>query len=110
MRTIKTNLAEVLARPIPAAEQARLVALAARPESEIDFTDQENITPEKIASGRYVVVRRGGARLGAGRPAAGKCRKTVKLSPDAIRRFQDYASRQGLPDFSAALESASRLV
>ena len=53
------------------------------------------------------VATHGGARLGAGRKPAGKLRKTVKLSPAAVRRFQAYARRQKLPNFSAALEAAS---
>ncbi|MFI5337336.1 MAG: hypothetical protein ACHQ5A_11165 [Opitutales bacterium] len=52
-------------------------------------------------------VTHGGARPGAGRKAAGKLRKTVKLSPSAIRRFLAYGRRHRLPDFSAALELAS---
>ncbi len=53
------------------------------------------------------VLTHGGSRAGAGRKALGKLRKTVKLSPGAIRRFQAYAKRKRLPDFSAALEAAS---
>ena len=53
------------------------------------------------------VLTHGGLRVGAGRKALGKLRKTVKLSPGAIRRFQAYAKRKRLPDFSAALEAAS---
>lgn len=53
------------------------------------------------------VVTHGGARPGAGRKHAGKVRKTVKLSPAAVRRFQAYARRENLPNFSAALEAAS---
>jgi hypothetical protein len=49
----------------------------------------------------------GGMRAGAGRKPAGKLRKTVKLSPAAVRRFQSYARRHKLRDFSAALEAAS---
>jgi Holliday junction resolvase-like predicted endonuclease len=49
----------------------------------------------------------GGARTGAGRPALGKTRKTIKLSPQAIRRFDDHARRNGLGSFSAAVEEAS---
>ena len=49
----------------------------------------------------------GGWRPGAGRKPVGKLRKTVKLSPAAVRRFQSYARRHKLPDFSAALEAAS---
>ena len=54
------------------------------------------------------VATHGGARPGAGRKPSGKVRKTVKLSPQAIRRFQAFARREELPDFSAALEAASR--
>jgi len=53
------------------------------------------------------VVTHGGARPGAGRKPAGKLRKTVKLSPEAVRRFQVFAKRMKLPNFSAALEAAS---
>ena len=53
------------------------------------------------------VVTHGGARPGAGRKPAGKLRKTVKLSPEAVRRFQIFARRKKLPNFSAALEAAS---
>jgi hypothetical protein len=49
----------------------------------------------------------GGARRGAGRKPAGKLRKTIKISPAAVRRFQSYARRNKLPNFSAALEAAS---
>lgn len=49
----------------------------------------------------------GGARPGAGRKPEGKLRKTVKISPAAVRRFQSYARRHKLPNFSAALEAAS---
>lgn len=53
------------------------------------------------------VVTHGGARRGAGRKPAGKLRKTVKLSPEAVHRFQVFARRKQLPNFSAALEAAS---
>jgi hypothetical protein len=56
------------------------------------------------------VVHHGGARLGAGRKPTGKLRKTVKLSPEAVRRFQAYGRRHKLPDFSAALEAASSVI
>jgi len=49
----------------------------------------------------------GGARPGAGRKLSGKLRKTIKLSPASIRRFQAYARRNKLPNFSAAIEAAS---
>jgi len=53
------------------------------------------------------IVTHGGARPGAGRKPAGKLRKTVKLSPEAVRRFQIFARRKKLPNFSAALEAVS---
>lgn len=53
------------------------------------------------------IVTHGGARPGAGRKPAGKLRKTVKLSPEAVRRFQIFARQKKLPNFSAALEAAS---
>ena len=57
----------------------------------------------------HPIVRHGGRRPGAGRPALGKLRKTVKLSPQAVRRLNAYARRKGL-DFSAAVEEASRAI
>ncbi len=56
------------------------------------------------------VVTHGGARPGAGRKPSGKLRKTVKLTPGAIRRFRAFARREDIADFSSALEAASRLV
>lgn len=56
------------------------------------------------------MVTHGGARQGSGRKPTGKLQKTVKLSPQAIHRFQAYADRENLPNFSAALEAASRVV
>jgi len=53
------------------------------------------------------IVTHGGGRPGAGRKPAGKLRKTVKLSSAAVRRFQAYARRKKLPNFSAALETVS---
>jgi hypothetical protein len=53
------------------------------------------------------IVTHGGARPGAGRKHVGKLRKIVKLSPAAVRRFQAYARRKKLPNFSAALEAVS---
>jgi hypothetical protein len=53
------------------------------------------------------VYTHGGARNGAGRKPTGKLRKTVKISPAAMRRFQAFARRNKLPNFSAALEAAS---
>jgi hypothetical protein len=56
------------------------------------------------------VSSHGGARMGAGRPALGKQRKMIKLSPQAIRRFESYARRQKLRNFSEAVEAASRVI
>jgi len=53
------------------------------------------------------VVSHGGFRHGAGRRPTGKMRKTVKLSPAAVNRFEAYARLKKLPNFSAALEAAS---
>jgi len=107
MPIVKMTLAEAQARPFTAAERAQLAALAAKPDSAIDFSDQPDITAADIAAGHYRLVGRGGARVGAGRKPTGKLRKTVKLSPAAIRRIEAYARRRGLPDFSAALEEAA---
>ena len=52
-------------------------------------------------------VSHGGARAGAGRKPTGKVRKTVKLSPGAVRRFQAYARRKKLNNFSAAIEEVA---
>ncbi len=57
-----------------------------------------------------VIVTRGGARVGAGRKPLGKLRKTIKLSPRAVRRFEAYARRKSNGDFSAAVEAASELI
>jgi len=53
------------------------------------------------------VIALGGVLPGAGRKPAGKLRKTVKLSPVAVRRFQVFPQRKKLPNFSAALEAVS---
>ena len=57
-----------------------------------------------------VIVTRGGARVGAGRKPLGKLRKTIKLSPQAVRRFEAYARRKSIRNFSAAVEAASELI
>ena len=108
MPLVKMTLAEALARPLTVTERAHFAALAAKPDAQIDFSDQPEITAAAIAVGHVLVTGRGGVRTGAGRKSLGKLRKTVKLSPAAIRRFQAYAKRKRLPDFSAALEAASR--
>lgn len=110
MPKIKMTLAEAKARPLSAAAKARLAKLAAKTDAEIDFSDQPEITDEAIVSGHVRVVGRGGKRAGAGRTALGKTRKTVKLSPAAVRRLEAYARRHKLPHFSAAIEAASELL
>ncbi len=95
MPLVKMTLAEALARPITAAERARLAALAARPDSEIDFSDQEEITPEKIAAGHYRIVARGGVRTGAGRKPSGNRPVKLRLPPGLLRSLRAEARRQG---------------
>jgi len=108
MPIVKMTLTEGLAqaKPFTAAQKERFAAIAADPEDTlIDFSDQKNITPDKIAAGHYRIVGRGGVRDGAGRKPLGKKRKMVKLSPAAIRRIEAYAKRKKLPHFSAAVEA-----
>lgn len=61
MPTIKISLAEAKSRPFTATERARLAALLAKPDAEIDFSDQPEITDADIAAGRVRIVRRRGA-------------------------------------------------
>lgn len=110
MPKIKMTLAEAKARPLSAAAKARLAKLSAKRDGEIDFSDQPEISDEALASGQVRAVGRGGKRAGAGRAALGKTRKTVKLSPAAVRRLEAYARRHKLPHFSAAIEAASELL
>lgn len=95
MPLVKTSLAKVLAKPITAAERARLTALASRPDSEINFTDQEEITPEKIAAGRYHVAGHGGPRPGAGRKPTGNRSVKLRLPPNLLRSLRAEARRKG---------------
>ena len=106
MPIIRTTLAEIAAKPLSPAERTQLSALNGMPDSMIDFSDQEEITPEKIAAGHYIVTRRGGARPGAGRKPTGKVSKQVRLSPATIRKLQALQKRRRLPSFSAAIEEA----
>lgn len=110
MPTIKMTLAETQARPLSAADKKRLAKLAAKPDAEIDFPDQPEITEAALAAGMFRVAGRGGKRAGAGRRPLGKTRKTVKLSPATVRRLEAYARRHKLPHFSAAIEAASKLL
>jgi hypothetical protein len=110
MPTINMTLAEAKSQALSATQNARLAKLAAKTDAEIDFSDQPEITDDAVASGRFVVVGRGGKRAGAGRRALGKTRKTVKLSPVTVSRLEAYARRHKLPHFSAAIEAATALL
>jgi hypothetical protein len=110
MPTIKISLAESQSRKFSAGAKARLARLAAKTDAEIDFSDQPEVTEAAIEKGDFRVIGRGGKRAGAGRRALGKTRKTVKLSPLAVRRLEAYARRHKLPHFSAAIEAASELL
>lgn len=106
MPLVKITLAEALAKPITPAERARLAALASRPDSEIDFSDQEEITSEKIAAGHYRIVRRGGLRSGAGRKPSGNRPVKLRLPPAVLRSLRAEARRQGT---SLSVVAAARL-
>jgi len=110
MPMTKTTLTEQIAQPLSTKRLAELAALAARPDSDIDFSDQAEITPEKIAAGDYKVVRRGGARRGAGRKPTGKLTKQVRLSAATIRKLRSFQKRKGLASFSDAVTAAAELV
>ena len=103
-KTIRMTLAEAQAKPFTAAERAHFAALAAKPDSQIDFSDQENITPEAIAAGHYVIIRRGGARVGAGRKPSGRQQVSLRLLPATVRRLRAQAKREG-KTLSAVAES-----
>ncbi|MDA8527780.1 hypothetical protein N9K67_03160, partial [Opitutaceae bacterium] len=110
MPTIRKSLDQITARKPSKADKVRLEKLAEKSDAEIDFSDQPNITDAAIKRGTVRIVGRGGKRPGAGRPALGKTRKSIKLSPSAVRRLEDYARRKKLPHFSAAVEAASELL
>ena len=110
MPKTKLSLADAKSRKLSASDRARLAKLAKKKDAEIDFSDQPEITDADIKSGRVRIVGRGGKRIGAGRPSLGKARKSIKLSPGAIRRFETYARKNNLPHFSAAIEAASELL
>lgn len=107
MPIIKMTLAEAAtkAKPFTAEQKARFAAMKAD-DSKIYFSDQEEITQEKIDAGIYRVVSRGGVRLGAGRKPTGKLTKQVRLSPATIRKLQALQKCKGLQSFSAAVEAA----
>lgn len=94
-KLVRMTLAEALARPITSAERNQLAALAAKADREIDFSDQENITPEKIAAGHYRIVSRGGLRPGAGRKPTGNRAVKLRLPPSLLRSLRAEARREG---------------
>ena len=96
MPLVKMTLAEALAKakPFTAQQKARFAAMAAD-DSLINFSDQEEITPEKIAAGHYRVVGRGGVRPGAGRKPTGNRPVKLRLPPGLLRALRAEARRQG---------------
>ena len=96
MPLVKLTLAEALAKakPFTAEQKARFAAMAAD-DSLIDFSDQEEITPEKIAAGHYRIVGRGGRRPGAGRKPTGNRPVKLRLPPAVLRSLRAEARRQG---------------
>jgi hypothetical protein len=89
------TLAEAKARPFTAAERAQLAALASKPDSAIDFSDQPEITDAAIAAGHYRIVGRGGVRTGAGRKPTGNRPVKLRLPPGLLRSLRAEARRQG---------------
>ena len=94
-KLIRTTLAEIVARPVSAAEQARLRALAKRPEAALDLTDPAEISDDDLRSGRARVVPHGGARPGAGRKPTGRRPITLRLKPAVLRTLRAQARREG---------------
>ncbi len=81
--------------PLPTAEELRsMPALTPAQQAALGLPTPATVTQ----------TLRGGARAGAGRKPNGKVKKTIKLSPRAISRVKTYAKRNGLVDFSAAIE------
>lgn len=111
MPIIRMTLAEAVAnaQPLTAEQKARFAAMDAD-DSLIDFSDQEEITPAKIAAGLYKVVRRGGVRVGSGRKPTGRKTKQIRLSPAVIKKLQRFQKRRGLASFSDAVAAAAELV
>jgi hypothetical protein len=94
-RTIRTNLAVIVARPVSAAEQAQLRALAKRSDAALDLTDPAEITDADLLHGRARIVPHGGARPGAGRKPTGRLPVTLRLKPGLLRKLRAQAKREG---------------
>ena len=93
MPIVKMTLAQ--AKPLTAAQRAHFAALATKPDSAIDFSDQPEITDADIASGRVRIIGRGGARPGAGRKATGNRAVQLRLPFALLRSLRAEARRQG---------------
>ncbi len=94
-KLIRQTLAEIVARPVTAAEQARLRDLAKRPDAALDLTNPAEITDADLHRGRARIVPHGGARLGAGRKPTGRRPITLRLKPALLRTLRAQARREG---------------
>jgi hypothetical protein len=94
-KLIRTTLAEITARPVSMAEQARLRDLAKRPDAALDLTDPAEISDADLHSGRARLVPHGGARAGAGRKPTGRRPITLRLKPGVLRTLRAQARREG---------------
>lgn len=94
-KLIRTTLAEIIARPVSAAEQAHLRDIAKRPDAALDLAEPAEITDSDLHAGRARVVPRGGARPGAGRKPTGRRPITLRLKPAVLRTLRAQARREG---------------
>jgi hypothetical protein len=85
MSLVKMTLAEALARPITVTERTHFAALATKPDAQIDFSDQPEITAAAIAVGHVLVTGRGGVRTGAGREASPRKSREASEGPACMR-------------------------
>ncbi len=93
-KLVRITLAEISARPVSRAEQARLRDLAKRPDTALDLTDPVEITDADLHEGRARVVPHGGARRGAGRKPTGRRPITLRLKPAVIKTLRAQARRE----------------
>ncbi len=84
-------------RYLSPASLKKLRQLATRPDSEIDYSDNPEITREDIVSGR-LVPKHGGARPGAGRKPAESKKRITTLSVDCFtaKIIRDKAEQAGV--------------
>lgn len=90
MPTVRKSLQQ--AKPLTAKQRERLANIA---DSEIDFTDTPEITPEAIKTGKVKLVGRGGARLGAGRKPSGRIPVSLRLKPSIVSALRRQAKKEG---------------